>query len=500
MRISFIEPGPPGFHIYSFVKQVRLGLPLLATMLREHGHDVSVHVETLGEVDWDRVLSSDLVGVSTITSTAMKAYSYAERARQAGIPVVMGGPHVSFEADEALEFADYVVRGEGEEAIFELIEVVRGDRDPSAVAGLSWTDSSGTHRHNPARPLLASLAGLPMPDLSLVEHHQKIFPTPYLTSRGCPHDCEFCSVIMMFGRRVRTESHDALLAAIRETRPERIFFYDDNFILSKRRTKALLARMIREGSSPPFSAQIRVDSVFKGGKTDHELLHLLAEAGCDLVYLGLESANPETLAAFNKRQSVDDIAGGLTALHSYGIKTHGMFVIGSDADTVESIRETVDFAVAHDISSAQFLVLTPLPGTRQTARLRAEGRIFTNNWSLFDGHHVVFWPKNMSPWELQHETLAAHHRFYGLRRMPGNPGHRLQGFLISHGWERVPDNMAYMRELKLFCQTNEPPPPVVVDEAAVRVGPAFAGAPATADAPEPAAAPSPAPTPVGDRE
>jgi len=473
VRISFIEPAPPGFHIYSFVKQVRLGLPLLATMLRERGHDVSVHVETLGELDWDRILSSELVGVSTVTSTAMKAYSYAERAREAGIPVVMGGPHVSFEADEALEFADYVVRGEGERAIFEVVEVVRGEREPENVLGLSWVDASGTHRHNPARPLLPSLADLPMPDLTVVEYHEKISPTPFLTSRGCPHDCEFCSVIMMFGRRVRTESQEAVLASIREVEPASIFFYDDNFILSKRRTKAFLARMIREGLSLPFSAQIRVDSVFKAGKTDHELLHLLAEAGCYLVYLGLESANPETLAAFNKRQSVDDIAGGLAALHSYGIKTHGMFVLGSDVDTIESIRETVDFAVANAISSAQFLSLTPLPGTRQTARLRAEGRIFTNNWSLFDGHHVVYWPKNMSPWELQRETLAAHQRFYRLRRLPGNPRHRLQGFLISHGWERVPDNMAYMRELKLYCQTHEPPATVNSDEDAAAVRPAF---------------------------
>lgn len=479
MRISLIEPAPPGFHIYSFVKQARLGLPLMATMLREAGHDVSVHVETLGELDWDRILSSDLVGVSTVTSTAMKAYRYTERARQAGIPVVMGGPHVSFEADEALEFADYVVRGEGEEAIFELIEVVQGGREAATVAGLSWVDPSGTHRHNPPRPLLKSLADLPMPDLTLVEYHEKISPTPFLTSRGCPHDCEFCSVIMMFGRRVRTESQDAVLAAIRDAAPERIFFYDDNFILSKRRTKAFLARMIRGGLRVPFSAQIRVDSVFKAGKTDHELLHLLVEAGCFLVYLGLESANAETLAAFNKRQSVDDMAGGLAALHSYGIKTHGMFVMGSDSDTVESIRETVDFAVANDISSAQFLALTPLPGTRQTARLRAEGRIFTNNWSLFDGHHVVFWPKNMSPWELQRETLTAHQRFYRLRRLPANPGNRLQGFLISHGWERVPDNMAYMRELKLFSQTHEPPPPVTLGEEEALVSPAFADAAAT---------------------
>jgi radical SAM superfamily enzyme YgiQ (UPF0313 family) len=463
VRIRFIEPAPPGFHIYSFVKQVRLGLPLLATMLRDEGHDVSVHVETLGEMDWDRILDADLVGISTITSTAMKAYRYAERVREAGIPVVMGGPHVTFEADEALEFSDYVVRGEGEFAIFEVLEVLSGARDPEDVAGLSWRDREGVTRHNPARPLLSTTAGLPAPDLSLVEYHDKIDPTPILTSRGCPHDCEFCSVIMMFGRRVRVDPEEAVLGSLRRERPDRVFFYDDNFVLSKRRTKSLLARMIREGLQVHFSAQIRVDSVYKGGKTDHELLGLLAEAGCFLVYLGLESANPETLKGFNKRQSVDDMAGGLAALRSYGIRSHGMFVLGSDNDTVESIRETVDFAIESDISSVQFLALTPLPGTRQTARLRAEGRIFTKNWSLYDGHHVVFWPRQMTPWELQREILESHRRFYRVRRWPGNPKHRLQGFLVTHGWERVPENMAYMRELRAFCRTHEPPPPVAVD-------------------------------------
>jgi radical SAM superfamily enzyme YgiQ (UPF0313 family) len=466
VRIRFIEPAPPGFHIYSFVKQVRLGLPLLATMLRDHGHDVSVHVETLGELDWDRILDADLVGISTITSTAIKAYRYAERVRNAGIPVVMGGPHVTFETDEALMFSDYVVRGEGEYAVFELLEVLSGVRSLEDVAGLSWLSPEGIARHNPARPLLTTTAHLPAPDLSLVEYHDKIHPTPFLTSRGCPHDCEFCSVIMMFGRRVRVDPVETVLQSLRREQPERVFFYDDNFILSKPRAKSLLAGMIRERLQVPFSAQIRIDSVFKAGRTDHELLGLLAEAGCFLVYLGLESANPDTLVGFNKRQSVEDMVGGLAALRSYGIRSHGMFVLGSDMDTVESIRHTVDFAIESDISSAQFLTLTPLPGTRQTARLRAEGRVFTNNWSLFDGHHVVFWPRNMTPWELQRETIEAHRRFYRVRRWAGNPRNRLQGFLVIHGWERVPENMAYMRELRSFCRTHEPPTPTEIEPVA----------------------------------
>ncbi len=115
MRITFIEPAAPGFHVYSFVKQMRLGLPLLGALMTARGHEVRIYAESLSEVDWDDVLSSDLVGISTTTSTAIRAYRYAQRVRDAGVPVVMGGPHVTFMADEALDFCDYVVRNEGEE-------------------------------------------------------------------------------------------------------------------------------------------------------------------------------------------------------------------------------------------------------------------------------------------------------------------------------------------------------------------------------------------------
>jgi len=462
VKVTLIEPAPPGFHVYSFIRQVRLGLPLLGTLLRDRGHDVVIFVETLGDIDWDRVQESDLVGISTITSTAMRAYRYAERAREAGAVVAMGGPHVTFLADEALEFCDYVVRGEGEDTLLELADHMERGRPLGGILGLSYRDEDGFPVHTPARPLRPTLDDLPSPDLSLIRNHERIAPTPFLTSRGCAFDCEFCSVIMMFGRRVRVDPPEKIIAAIRASQPESIFFYDDNFILSKARTKRLLATMIREGMSVPFSAQIRVDSVCKDGRVDHELLHLLREAGCFLVYMGLESVNPATLAAFNKRQSVDDIAGGLAALRSYGIKTHGMFVFGSDADTRETLRETTDFAIAHDITSVQFMLLTPLPGTRQTAGLEAEGRIFTRNWSLYDGHHVVFWPKNMSPLELQDAAIQSHQRFYRPHRWPASPRYRWWGFLISHGWERVPDNMAYNRELRAFVATHEPPgsPPI----------------------------------------
>jgi anaerobic magnesium-protoporphyrin IX monomethyl ester cyclase len=464
VRITFIEPAAPGFHVYSFVKQLRLGLPLLGAIMTQHGHQVRVYAEGLSEVDWDDVLSSDLVGISTTTSTAVRAYRYAQRVRGAGIPVVMGGPHVTFLADEAMDFCDYVVRNEGEETLVELVDYLQGRGSLEDILGLTYRDKNGQVVHNASRPLLTSLTDLPWPDMNLVVGGGQVRPAPILASRGCPFGCEFCSVVLMFGRRVRTVEPAQVVKEIKRMRPEKLFFYDDNFFISKRRGKELLIQMIREKVETEFFAQIRVDSVYKDGKVDRELLDLLWAAGCRIVYLGLESINPATLKEYHKESSVDDMAGGLEALAQRGIRTHGMFVFGADSDTPESLEQTADFATQHGLNSIQFLALTPLPGTRQTAQLEAEGRIFTKNWTLYDGFHVVFWPKQMTPFELQEILLQAHRRFYKGRRIvtvnPKGPmyrKHQVEGYLISRAWEHVRENREFLRELKELSDSQAPP-------------------------------------------
>jgi radical SAM superfamily enzyme YgiQ (UPF0313 family) len=464
VRITFIEPAAPGFHVYSFVKQLRLGLPLLGALMKVRGHEVRIYAESLSEVDWDDVLSSDLVGISTTTSTAIRAYRYAQRVRDAGIPTIMGGPHVTFLADEAMDFCDYVVRNEGEETLVELVGYLEGQGSLENILGLTYRAKDGQIVHNPARPLLTSLSDLPWPDMSLVVGGEQVRPDPILASRGCPFGCEFCSVVLMFGRRVRTVEPAQVVRHIKQLKPRKLFFYDDNFFISKRRGKELLVQMIREKVDVPFFAQIRVDSVYKDGKVDQELLDLLWHAGCRIVYLGLESVNPATLKEYHKESSIDDMAGGLEALANRGIKTHGMFVFGADSDTADSLYHTADFSTQHGLNSVQFLALTPLPGTRQTAQFEAEGRVFTKNWSLYDGHHVVFWPKQMTPYELQDIILQAHKRFYRGRRIlsirpkaPMYHKHQLQGYLMSRAWEHVRENRDFIRELKDLSESQAPP-------------------------------------------
>ena len=136
MKIRLIEPEPPGMHVYAKVLLPRLGLPIIAATLKAHGHDVLVYNAQMAPIDWDDVNSSDLVGLSSTTSTTTAAYDFADGLRARGVPVVMGGAHVTFMADEALGHADYVARGEGgEQLMLELIESLQGERELEDIDG-----------------------------------------------------------------------------------------------------------------------------------------------------------------------------------------------------------------------------------------------------------------------------------------------------------------------------------------------------------------------------
>jgi hypothetical protein len=131
----------------------------------------------------------------------------------------------------------------------------------------------------------------------------------------------------------------------------------------------------------------------------------------------LESINPATLERFNKQQTVEDIIYGIRRFHQFGMRVHGMFVFGSDSDTVQTIRDTVDFALEAKVDSVQFLTLTPLPGTPLYQQLESEGRLLTREWELYDGHHAVFNPALMTPEQLQDETVKAFKKFYSVQNL-----------------------------------------------------------------------------------
>lgn len=439
MKIRLIEPKASGLNVFDRARLPRLGLPLLGQLLVERGHDVRIYVETLSPVDWADVAEADLVGFSSTTATTPVAYEMAGRVRDLGIPTVIGGSHVTFLPDEALRHCDFVVRREGQVTLLELVDALedQGRTDGSAtpvlseaeglttdlahIAGLSYRDAAGQPVHNPDRPPCTQeeFAALPAPALHLIVGHERMTNVPIMTQWGCPYACDFCSVIHMFGRRVRARPIEDVLAEL-ETYRDRgsVFFYDDNFVVDRARTMKLLRGMIERGLTPPWSAQMRASVVYKDRRSrelDHELLSLMRDSGCGMVYCGFESVNPATLVAYNKHQDVRDIRDSVRAFHDYTIRVHGMFALGADTDDVETFQRTVDFALRNEIDTVQFLMLTPCPGTPFYERMVAQGRLLTDDLSLYDGHHCVTQPALMSPYELQMGVYRAMARFYSVR-------------------------------------------------------------------------------------
>ena len=415
--IIFIEPRPETPHFFSRFKLPRLGTILLATILKKFGYKTKVFIEEIAPLDWSQIKKADIVCISTLTATAIRAYYLAKKIKNMNIPVVMGGPHVTFLPEEALNFADFVIKGEGEIAILELLEALEGKRSFSHVKGLSWQEN-GRFYHNEVSPLINNLDSLPYPDFSLIHGWQegikglvkKIIPIQ--TSRGCPYNCKFCSVTRMFGRKIRYRSVEHVIDELKQYDDchYHIFFYDDNFIANPKKAESLLLAMKEEDFSFSWSTQVRVDIA-----RYPKLLSLAKDTHCDGFYIGFESINIESLKEMNKRQSIKDIIKAISAINECQFHIHGMFIFGLDKDTPTVIDNTVKFALKHKIGSVQFAILTPLPGTPVYEEMCKNKRILSHNWSLYDGLHIVFSPKNFSPYALQKAVIKAHKTFYSLK-------------------------------------------------------------------------------------
>ncbi len=451
MKIRLIEPKAPGLNVFDRALLPRLGLPLIGRVLADQGHDVRIYVETLAPVDWDDIGEADLVGFSTTTATTPVAYRMAGRVRDMGIPTVIGGPHATFLPGEGLKHCDFVVRREGQETMPQLVAALEGGHNLAGIPGLSFHDRMGQPVHNPDRAPCPpeEFATLPAPALDLIVGQERMTNIPIMTQWGCPFDCDFCSVIHMFGRRVRARAIENVLDELESYRGRGdVFFYDDNFVVDKRRTKALLRGMIERGITPQWSAQMRAEAVYadrRSRELDHELLSLMRNSGCRQVYCGFESVSQATLEAYNKHQDIRDVRDSVQAFHEYDIRVHGMFVLGADTDEKSIFDRTVDFALENEIDTVQFLMLTPCPGTPFYERMLEQNRLLTDDLSLYDGHHCVVEPKQMTAYELQMGVCRAMARFYS--------GKHVLTLFMSNVTRNLPFLMGLLwRERKLRMQ------------------------------------------------
>ncbi|MGH7389322.1 MAG: B12-binding domain-containing radical SAM protein [Candidatus Rokuibacteriota bacterium] len=452
-KLVFVEPRSTHLHVYSRVCIPRLGSVLLGTIMRNLGYDVRVYIEDIHAVDMGEVLSADLVAISAITSTAPQSYRLADKVREAGAIAVLGGTHTSFLPEEGLQHADYVVRGEGEFAFQELVEAIKRGEGFEKIQNLSYL-TDGRAVHNPERSKIPNLDVNPIPDYQLITGWKPGGVVSIATSRGCPFSCTFCSVPGMYGHAFRTHSVGRVLEELALHKGNfYTFFADDIFTANKKRVKELLRGMIDRDLTPEWGAQVRTETV-----DDPELLAMMRDARCFNVYVGFESINPRTLKLFQKKQDLAKIERSIERFHAHKIRIHGMFVVGSDEDDLETIDATADFALKHDIDSIQFMILTPIPGSPdwETLYERGEKYVISRNWSFYDGHHTVHQPRRMSPYELQMGAINAMAKFYSwtgiarklLKRDMYYATIRYWGKKMIRDWWKDDENRQYVEWLR----------------------------------------------------
>ncbi len=332
----------------------------------------------------DLSLEADLVGITAMTPAVNRAYEIADAFRERGIRVVMGGMHVSKLPDEALQHCDSVIIGEAEGLWLRVLEDFCEDR------------LEKIYRHDGDFPCIE---GLPLPDWTLYRD-KRYLPVHFIeTTRGCPHNCDFCSVTNSFGGRFRNRPVDEVIREIESLEPFEgrftlknvVFFVDDNIISNRRHARELLQRITPYNLKWLGQASVNI-------ARDDELLVLCRKSGCMGLLIGFEtlsSANLDSMGKkFNKPQQYIDV---VRKLHDYGIGVDGSFVFGFDHDDEGVFDRTAEFIIKAKLDVCYFSILTPYPGTRLHARMEEEGRIIDRDWSNYNTNNVVFMPKCMKP-------------------------------------------------------------------------------------------------------
>ncbi|HSL20132.1 MAG TPA: radical SAM protein [Vicinamibacterales bacterium] len=397
MKIALISPKGPLYRRRGgiFKRSLRYAPLTLTTLASLVPQDIQADLRLIDEGidEVEPSLDADLVGMTVITGTAVRAYELSARFRDRGIPVVLGGPHVTLVPEDAQPHADAIVVGYAEESWPQLLrDFVAGRMRP---------------RYD-QRPDLA-LSGLPFPRRDLLPRRHYITNDVFEATRGCIHTCEFCVVPSAWGLKPYLKPVEGVIADIRQKGSRKLIFVDLNLIADPAHAARLFEALI------PLRVQwYGLVTTLLG--EEPRLLDLVARSGCRGLLLGFESMSGQNLRqtrkGFNSPEGYRDL---VATLHRHRIGVQGCFVFGLDEDTPAVFLDTARFAVDARIDLPRFAVVTPFPGTTLFTRLEREGRILTRNWELYDGQHVVFQPARMTVDELQGGTETAWRYAYSLR-------------------------------------------------------------------------------------
>ncbi len=396
-HVVFVEPWGAQPNVFAkFMTIPMLGPLYLGTIAENEGYDVSILNENImgRKINPSELKGVDILCLSCMTATVERgkeiAREYKGLRRSLGLPArtIIGGIHASMIPDDVRADFDQVFVGEAESRI---LDVLSGKIKDKIITGTRLED----------------LDSVPFANFKLIKNWEKMKVWPVMTSRGCPYNCTFCSVTEMFGRKYRIKSIERVIEEIKFYNKDKLFFVDDHFAAGKKRTREFLNALQENNINIRWSCQVRTEVT-----RDEDIVGRMKQLGCRTVYVGFESVNPDSLREMKKAQTVADIRRSINVFLDKKIRVHGMFMLGSDSDKKEIFRSTSDFCRESGLTSVQYLILTPLPGTVFYRKIEKEGRLLHKNWEFYDAMHVVFMPKNLTPAELQQGMIECFNEFY----------------------------------------------------------------------------------------
>jgi len=444
-RLRIVIPAYPAFNIYSRIarKTTALGPVCVASVVNKMERwDVEVidennlrrygPVSSSGGADHEflqRQRPADAVGFyGGLTSTIPRLYKIARFYKNKGVVTIAGGQHfVEDNIAEALSCGiDYLVIGEGEETIKELLSAMEGKQDVSKIKGIAYLNT-GEVICTPKRAPLTDFGKFPLPDFSLVRYARiKLYPVGRV--RGCGMDCEFCTV----KGKPRYASPERLLecmSILLETKDVRSFFIVDDLFAQQKDETIRFCNMLRDyqkstDTRVDITVQIRLDKA-----KDPELLSAMRQAGINTVAIGFESPIKEELQAMNKHLMPEDMLSLAKTFHKFGFLTHGMFIWGYPLKEAvnlqmpvkERIKRIKNFIREAKLDTVQVMLPVPLPGTELRCRLEKQNRIYPIGdvgWEYYDGNFPLFEPDEpMSAEQMQASVKKIMGKFYQFKYM-----------------------------------------------------------------------------------
>jgi radical SAM superfamily enzyme YgiQ (UPF0313 family) len=424
-RIALINPPLPKSG-YRHQIYLPIGLPYLAAVLEASGHDVKVLDCAALEIDHEELraklssLEPNVVGITAVAHTIMSAILSARMLKEAcpNATVVLGGPHATFMDEEILRGnsdVDVVVRGEGEETMLDLVRCVSagGLKNLHEVAGITFRKGQRIVRTRD-RPLIQDLDQLPYPAY-------KYFPLskyrvsgrlifPIITSRGCPYQCTFCVASQMFGKAFRARSIRNVVDELEWLRDEysadAFTFYDDTFTLDLERALKICEEIKNREIGLPWNCQTRVDHV------SEKVLAKMREAGCELVYFGVESGSQKILDAMKKGTTVEQNEKAIKLAKEAGLIVVISAIVGYPGETEETLKQTINFIKKTEPDDAFLCIATPYPGTELYNLVKENDWKMLPDWSLYDTTTPVFENPSISKGKIMEMREKFYNEFY----------------------------------------------------------------------------------------